>query len=153
MYHLEKEKWLTSNINYSEIKIKNIIEKLYNILLYYITKVDILDIKTGEDDLFKNFTDMIYKEYVKKEKQKQPEYTDEFEYLDLHCSSILSEVYLEYQDICKSMNIPLFTNKCDNSYPLLILIYNNSNVHLYNDGFDSDESINDENNESTIIHN
>ncbi|MBD23411.1 MAG: hypothetical protein CMG46_00180 [Candidatus Marinimicrobia bacterium] len=134
------EKWLNSYIPYSTSIIKDVINISFNILYIHLRKYPWIDSKYDIDKLRYNFYTFIHNEYIIKKPSNIDKYTEEFEYLDLKLSEECINLYIKFRDLFSSYGLSIFNGYNSNSYPLLVYIYNNYIINIYDN---DDTDIND----------
>ena len=145
------DKWYNKNINHSEMKIKNIINIIYNYLIDFIDSNIEIKINTDKETFYKNLCKFLYNEYFLYNKinyiSNNKNYTDDyeenldilFEYFNSIFSDEITDLYMNFKDITKYYNVNLFTNKNDTSFPFVEFLFYNCDIKdSYLDDEDSD---------------
>lgn len=146
-------KWLNKKIPYSNLLNIHFILKIFIRLRQWIDNNNELDRFIDNNELFNKFSLFLYNEYVKTNKYSNINF-DMDDIYDAYTSKYTEDVsilYRYFKDYAKSLNIDIFNNKNNNSYPLLEFIYSVCDFDNYND---SDlENENDSNEELYIENN
>jgi len=145
------DKWYNKNINHSEMKIKNIINIIYNYLIDFIDSNIEIKINTDKETFYKNLCKFLYNEYFLYNKinyiSNNKNYTDDyeenldilFEYFNSSFSDEITDLYMNFKDITKYYNVNLFKNKNDTSFPFVEFLFYNCDIKdSYLDDEDSD---------------
>ena len=134
-------KWLNTKNKYTNTKIINIIDILFEYLYDYIQNNNELELQTDKNTFYKYFINFLYHEYlypIKKiqyictDKTFEDKYFDSqlfiLEYFELKYSEEIIDIYLEFKRIMYNYNFDLFNHKNDTSYPLLLFIFYNCDI-------------------------
>ena len=149
-------KWLNTENKYTNTKIIDLIQVLFEYLYTYIDNNDELELQTDKNTFYKYFVNFIYNEhvypikkiqYICSDKILDEEYFDDeqfvLEYFECKFSEDILDIYLHFKYLIKNYNFNLFNHKNDTSYPLLLFVFYNCNI---NTPYIDDETLNLEEN-------
>ena len=137
----EYKNWVSTKISYSNEYYENFLFKIYVRLRDWIDSNEDLERFIDNKELYQKFKFFVYCEYVLP--------TTKYDYNDMdidqeyyeHYNSMYSEdiinLYTYFRDYSKSLNIKLFHNKGDTSYPFIQFIYS---VSDYNEPFNEEHT-------------
>lgn len=132
--------WLSTKIPNSNIYYENFLFTMYIRLRDWIDKNEDIERFVSNIELYLKFKFFIYSEYVNSlsKYNYDIEFDDNFEIFNMKYSDDIVYLFLYFKDYSKSLNVNLFHNRGDTSYPFLEFIYSVCN---YNDLLDDKEDI------------
>lgn len=132
--------WLLTKIPNSNIYYENFLYIIYVRLRDWIDSNQDINRFIDNSQLYLKFKFFIYNEYEKSLNKYNCELDENFEIFNMKYSDDIIDLFLYFKDYSKSLNINLFHNKKDTSYPFLEFIYS---VCDYNDLSDDNEDMDD----------
>jgi hypothetical protein len=130
--------WLSTKIPNSNIYYENFLFTMYVRLRDWIDRNEDIDRFVSNIELYLKFKFFIYSEYVKplNKYNYDIEIDDNFDIFNMKYSDDIVNLFLYFKDYSKSLNVNLFHNKGDTSFPFIDFIYS---VCDYNDNLEDDK--------------
>ena len=132
-------KWLYKNNKYSDTTNKDIIDYCYNLFVEIIYDYNDLEI-VNSYDLYDDFTNHIFNEYVNPINHTEKSNNPDIEYIELLCEEDIINLFIHFKQFTQSCNSDLFHKKNDSAYSLLLFFSNR--VELIDDISDEEEDPN-----------
>ena len=133
------DKYLLTKVKYSNIDYNTIFKYISEILLNWIETNENLDRFIDDETYYKHFNLFIYSEYVTPHTKYNYKFDDKlidyFEHFSSTNNDEIISMYFNFQDIFKSLNISLFNNNKDSSYPFNEFIFS---ICDYKDPYNGD---------------
>ena len=133
------DKYLLTKVKYSNNDYNTIFKYISEILLNWIETNENLDRFIDDETYYKHFNLFIYSEYVTPHTKYNYKFDDKlidyFEHFSSTNNDEIISMYFNFQDIFKSMNISLFNNNKDCSYPFNEFIFS---ICDYKDPYNGD---------------
>jgi len=133
------EKYLLKKVKYSDYDYNTIFKYISEILLNWIETNENLDRFIDDETYYKHFNLFIYSEYVTPHTKYNYKFDDKlidyFEHFSSTNNDEIISMYFNFQDIFKSLNISLFNNNKDSSYPFNEFIFS---ICDYKDPYNGD---------------
>jgi hypothetical protein len=130
--------WLSTKIPNSNIYYENFLFTMYVRLRDWIDRNEDINRFVSNLELYLKFKFFIYSEYVKPLNKYNYDFQqdDYYEIFNMKYSDDIVNLFLYFKDYSKSLNVNLFNNRGDTSYPFLEFIYS---VCDYNDIQENEE--------------
>lgn len=122
MNKININKWLNTDIKYSDDKIKDIINLLFNDILSCLDNYNDIDF-INHYNLFDDFCIHFYNEYVYPYNKINIVNIDDKDYIEMFCEQDIIDIFSYYKN-----NFNIFPGK-STSYPLLSFVVNNCCVY------------------------